>query len=184
MSEEILLTNLSDRVVDRTVLASGAEYNKWLVLPYETGAFNGEMLAAMDNFQPEEVKIDLNVKGWYKIYFGLVALGKRSALGVQIGDGGKTIIEPKPRISRWQNYEWIEENFFRAADLTNKILTVFKPENEGIYLTSGLAYIRLVPMTKEEIAELLGIKYETVRKRSLRAKKMLVEALEKEDDLI
>lgn len=37
--------------------------------------------------------------------------------------------------------------------------------------------------TKEEIAELLGIKYETVRKRSLRARKMLAEALEREEDL-
>lgn len=36
---------------------------------------------------------------------------------------------------------------------------------------------------KEEIAELLGIKYETVRKRSLRARNMLVEALEKEECL-
>ena len=35
--------------------------------------------------------------------------------------------------------------------------------------------------TKEEIADLLNINYETVRKRSYRAKKMLVEALEKED---
>ena len=38
--------------------------------------------------------------------------------------------------------------------------------------------------SKHEIAELLGINYETIRKRSLRAKKMLFEALEKEDDLI
>lgn len=37
--------------------------------------------------------------------------------------------------------------------------------------------------TKEEIAELLGISYETVRKRSLRARKMLAEALEREEDL-
>ena len=35
--------------------------------------------------------------------------------------------------------------------------------------------------TKEEIAELLNINYETVRKRSLRARKMLIEALEKEE---
>ena len=37
--------------------------------------------------------------------------------------------------------------------------------------------------TKEEIAKLLNINYETVRKRSLRARKMLIEALEKEDDV-
>ena len=34
---------------------------------------------------------------------------------------------------------------------------------------------------KEEIAELLGINYETVKKRSLRARKMLLELLEKEE---
>lgn len=35
--------------------------------------------------------------------------------------------------------------------------------------------------TKEEIAELLGVSYETIKKRSLRARKMLLDALEKED---
>jgi RNA polymerase sigma-70 factor (ECF subfamily) len=38
--------------------------------------------------------------------------------------------------------------------------------------------------SKEEIADLLNINYETVRKRSLRARNMLAEALEKEEDLI
>ena len=151
MEKETLLTNLNEYVVESTSLTVSAEYNKWLVLPYETGAFKGKMLAAMDNFHPKKVEFALNVKGWHKIYLGVVAFGKQSALGVQIGAGGKTIIEPKTRIARWQNHEWIEENFFRAVDLTDKTLTVFKPENEGKYLTSGLAYIRLVPMEKEEI---------------------------------
>lgn len=35
--------------------------------------------------------------------------------------------------------------------------------------------------TKEEIAELLNISYETTKKRSLRARKMLAEALEREE---
>ena len=141
MEKETLLTNLNEYVVESTSLTVSAEYNKWLVLPYETGAFKGKMLAAMDNFHPKKVEFALNVKGWHKIYLGVVAFGKQSALGVQIGAGGKTIIEPKTRIARWQNHEWIEENFFRAVDLTDKTLTVFKPENEGKYLTSGLAYI-------------------------------------------
>ena len=150
MGAEILVTNISEYVIDRTVL-DGADDRKWLTIPYETGAFNGEMLVAMDNFHPAEVKIKLDAKGWHKIYFGLVAFGGRSLLGVQIGDGGKTIIEPKPRISRWQNHEWIEENFFRAADLTDQILTLSKPENDGKNFTTGVAYIRLVPMMSEEV---------------------------------
>ncbi len=36
--------------------------------------------------------------------------------------------------------------------------------------------------TKEEIAKILNVSYETVKKRSLRARKMLLEALEKEED--
>ncbi len=154
MSVEILLTNVSEHVINRTVLTVGAEYNKWLTIPYETGAFNGEMLVAMDNVQPAEINIELGVKGWHKIYFGLVSIGKQNAIGVQIGDGGKTIIQPKPRISRWQNHEWIEENFFRAADLTDQILTLSKPENDGKNFTTGVAYIRLVPMMSEEVAKL------------------------------
>ncbi len=40
---------------------------------------------------------------------------------------------------------------------------------------------KLYGNTKEEIAELLGISYETVKKRSLRARKRLADALEMED---
>jgi len=36
--------------------------------------------------------------------------------------------------------------------------------------------------TKEEIAELLGLNYETVKKRSQRARKMLADSLRKEED--
>ena len=131
MKKEILFTDLSECVIDQTSLTTGAEYEKWLILPYETGSFKGKMLVFTDNFQPKKAEISLQATGWYKIYLGLVSFGGQNALGVQIADGGKTIIEPKMRKSCWQKHEWIEENFFRATDLTNKTLTIFKPCSDG-----------------------------------------------------
>ncbi len=153
MEKEILLTNLSKLVINKTCLATGEDYKKWLVLPYETGEFKGEMLVFMDNFEPQKAEIALQVMGWYKIYLGIVSFGGQNALGVQIANGGKTIIEPKMRMNCWQKHEWIEENFFRAMNLTNKTLSIFKPSSGGKNFSCGLAYIRLVAMTEEEIAE-------------------------------
>lgn len=154
MKKEILINNLSQYVVNPSAIANGAQYDKWLVIPYETGDFCGEALVAMDNFNPEKVELALNVDGWYKIYLGVMSFGGRAGIGLQFGKGGKTIIEPKVRtpFPRWQPHEWIEEGFFRAMDLTGKTLTLTKMQMEGIMTTGGLAYLRLVPMLDEEVA--------------------------------
>lgn len=64
-----------------------------------------------------------------------------------------------------------KENIERLAEIIGKLPAIYR----DIILLE-----KLHGNTKEEIAELLGINYETVRKRSLRARKMLIEALEKE----
>lgn len=61
-------------------------------------------------------------------------------------------------------------------DRVSKIIESMPPIYRDVILLE-----KLYLYSKDEIAKLLGINYETVRKRSLRAKKMLVEALEKED---
>ena len=65
-----------------------------------------------------------------------------------------------------------KENIEKLAEIIGKLPPIYR---DVILLE------KLHNYTKEEIAELLGISYEAVRKRSLRARKMLVEALEKED---
>ncbi|MBQ8295121.1 MAG: hypothetical protein IJX87_01665 [Clostridia bacterium] len=153
MKSEILLKDLGEYVVNKSALAQGAEYDKWLLLPYETGEFSGVALAAMDNFHPVAIKLSIGASGWYKIYLGVLTFGGRAGIGVRFGKDDQTLIEPKLRVSHcWQPNEWIEEGFFRAMDLTGKNLTLTKSECEGIMTTGGLAYIRLVPMTEEEVA--------------------------------
>ena len=153
MQKEYVFTDLENLVIDKNALTTGAEYDKWLILPYEAGEYKGKMLVGMDTFRPVDVELNVNVKGWYKIYFGLVAIGRESRLGVQISGGGKTVISPDIQAPHWQPHEWVEENFFRAADLTGKTIKIFKPDGEGKFLTSGLAYVRLVAMSKQEIAD-------------------------------
>lgn len=65
-----------------------------------------------------------------------------------------------------------KETVNRIADAIGKLPEIYR---------DVLLLEKLHGNTKEEIAELLGVNYETVKKRSLRARKMLVDALEKED---
>lgn len=67
-----------------------------------------------------------------------------------------------------------KENIEKLANYIDKLPQIYK---------DVLLLEKLHNNTKEEIAKLLGIKYETVRKRSLRARKMLIEALEKEEEI-
>lgn len=67
------------------------------------------------------------------------------------------------------------ENVRKLAKVIDKLPPIYK---DVIMLE------KLHHKAKEEIAEILGISYEAVRKRSLRARNMLIEALRKEEDLI
>lgn len=68
-----------------------------------------------------------------------------------------------------------KENVRKLANIIDKLPPIYK---DVIMLE------KLHHKTKEEIAEILGISYDAVRKRSLRARNMLIEALRKEEDLI
>lgn len=66
------------------------------------------------------------------------------------------------------------ENVKRLAKLIEKLPPIYR---------DVLLLEKLYHHTKEEIAQILNINYETVRKRSLRARNMLINELRKEENL-
>ena len=66
-----------------------------------------------------------------------------------------------------------KETVKKVADFIEKLPPIYR---------DVLLLEKLHNYTKEEIADLLSISYETVRKRSLRARKMLMQELSKEGE--
>ncbi len=153
MNKEILLT-APGALCSPEHLTAGGEYDKWLDLPYEAGEMRGRALVATDMYEPAPLSLTLGVRGWHRIYLGLLRFsgGNRSGIAVQLGNGGKTLLEPKARAPHWMAHEWIEECFYRAADLSDLTLHLEKPRGAAQHWTSGVAYIRLVKMSDEEVA--------------------------------
>ena len=141
--------NLDELVAEKTRISQKACKNKWQVIPYETAEFQGKMLCQGECANAKPITLRLNVKGWHKIYLGILPLSYQNRLAITLGTLGKTVVDTNAW--DWDPNLHIQEDFFRAADLTNQTITIEKPT--GFKPTaSALAYIRIEPMTKEEIA--------------------------------
>lgn len=131
--------------------------DKWLCAPYETAEFSGVALIACETCHPTAVRLRLNANGWYKIYLCLAEVSAENALEISLsGTEGKTMVTPVHLDSTdgtyaWSRFDFAEEVFYTAADLTGQKLILHKP-CYGKDFTAALFAVRLVPMTKEEIS--------------------------------
>jgi hypothetical protein len=157
MNESILLSDLNAAVVNKNRLSPVQTIGKWQVMDYELAEFKGKMLVAGENSHPEPVTIGLNVKGWHKIYLGLIRIGYglQNGIGLKLtGESGKEYLMPDSTwvypdgYRPWGQYEIIEQSLWKAADVTGQDFILEKPPGE---CTAALAFIRLIPMTAGEI---------------------------------
>ena len=149
----------------RSKLAKGfPENNLWQAVPFETGEVKGVGLLASECCEPEELELNLNVSGVYKIYICLGYIGNYTSVDIRLSnDYGRTLLVPSETdfigdYCRWQRYEIAEECFFKVADLTGQRLIINKPKK---FLTptaqseaaTFVLYIRLEPLNESEVAE-------------------------------
>ncbi len=129
----------------------------WQKLPYETAEFKGVGLLAGENSFPESISLQLNVKGWYKIYLGMTQIGNNNMISVALSkEKGLIALSPSHIDSidgtcSWARYDWCEEIFYKEANLTGQELTIGKSKNYPLPNTVALLYVKLVAMTEEEI---------------------------------
>lgn len=129
--------------------------DKWLCAPYETAEFNGVALIASETCQPPAIRLRLNANGWYKIYLCLAEITATNGLEISLSkEGGKTVVMPThlgctDGTFAWSRFDFAEEVFYCAADLTGQDLILHKPVGQAY--TTALFAVRLVPMTEAEI---------------------------------
>lgn len=163
----VLLADLSG-ARPREAISPKPRKGCWYTIPYrtETG-IQGVMVARGQLTHPPDLRLCLPVQGWHAIYVGLFG-GSRidefrlrlklsderffeslapSRLGYQRKPDGSWL-RPRPAIGATD----IEEVFWKAADLDGQQLVIshLRTSHPSV---AQLAFVRLVPLTAEEVEE-------------------------------
>ena len=158
--EAIRIDDMS-RVQPATALSDVRKRSHWKVLDYETEEFAGKCIAALPNTHAPEVTLPIDRKGWHAVYVGLGGVG-RFAFGqencVRLKLSGDRAFVPRGYSA---GHDDIDEVFFKCADLTGKDLQIAQWRGEGfadhrqapISRPCVVTYVKLVPLSDEEVAE-------------------------------
>jgi len=161
-----------------SALSRESKRNCWRLLPYESSAANGVMLIAGQNTAAPEITIPLDVRGWHAIHFGLRSAYGETRIEVRLpSDPAFCLMTHHDmtgmKIERrdieflgtsFNSRTRVDDLFWKCADLTGEHIVLRQPTVEttadhpgGSGLISHpvwLAYVKLVPLTAEEVREL------------------------------
>jgi len=177
--QPIYLADL-DRCEPAGALTATWRRNRWKRYPFETDRAKGVMLAAGQVSGVPDLEYHLEQKGWYAISFGILSKYWESRLQVRFkGENVFSLLTPNNLAKTnmmWDDIQWskhnynspgIEDLFWRHAELGGKNSTTLTlrqlkahtlpgdPDAPGnIFLPCWLAYIKLVPLSADEVAKL------------------------------
>ena len=124
------------RAVDFETIDSLAQYN-----------IKGKMLMADPENNAPDITLKLNQKGWYSIFVGLFRIYPDDGIRLKLTNDKATVF-----VKADNAYEYIDEVFWKNAELTGQNLIIKKPfNNQG---TAYIAYVKLVPLDNKEIEQI------------------------------
>ncbi len=130
------------------------EPDKWRKVSYKTKLCEGKMLLAGQESKPEPITLNLNIKGWHRIFISIMNLRSENYTYVKLSDDSCfTGVRSSGRLPiQWCPTECVEEIYWKSADLTNQKVVLARPEYMHP-ITSALLWIRLEKMSEDEILE-------------------------------
>ena len=166
-SPPIYRTDLSS-CLPASALAPRAAPHKWRTMDYAAGDLAGVMLLAGPETAAPPVTYPLGLRGWHAVSIGVLPIrseseGRQHEVELKLdGDGPFTILS----IPHWEaesvHSRSLIEMFWQVADLTDRDLVIGQttvqsaPGDEpGAFVSqpARIAYIKLVPLTEEEVAQ-------------------------------
>jgi len=149
METEFVFSNLGSLVNEKNNISKDFEDNKWRIMEYSTGKYKGEMLITTEAGLPEDISVDLNLEGIYQIYICVPRLRVTNYLNVKLSDDlcytGLIASDRAPK--NWMTEEYVEEIYWKTADLTGQKI-VFSKADSIITSATGVAWVRCVPVDK------------------------------------
>ena len=173
--EPIYLTDM-DKCQPATALSSEAQPGRWRTLEYETDTFSGVMLLGGPETAAPDVTYPLNVTGWHAVSVGVFGFyGEGAEIMVRAsGDDTFSTLRPAPSEGIAVHDLESQEVFWRTLDLTDQDLVlgqmqyrVASGEGVGSFESnnSQAVYIKLVPLTDEEVNTLQADRKRTDTRR-------------------
>ncbi|MGI6714426.1 MAG: hypothetical protein ACOX3K_05235 [Bacilli bacterium] len=150
----MLFTDLS-QYTDAKLTCGYSSKNNWQKVDYLADDISGTMLFANECCFPEPLELNLGVQGKFDVYLCIAPIcGANTLLEVKLANAKfKTTVTPSDLQFvrgnlRWQSYEYAEEVYLGAFDLTNESIIINKPSQfqgpvNRTPLSSALLYIRL-----------------------------------------
>lgn len=180
-NKPVYLTRM-DRCTPASALSLDASYRKWRVFEYKGDQLSGTVLVAGAETEAPTVKLPLDVRGWHAISIGawrlkdwyLAGDGPAQLLVRLTGEQTFSILHLPTRPAPsdpvgdwhwWTGEEELSECFWKIADLSGRDLEIGQPSwqetgRDGAQITrctlSNVAYLKLVPLTDEEIQLVTG----------------------------
>lgn len=148
----VWITDIAGAIREKAELHAGDEAprDSWQPLDYETmGGIKGRLIYAPEICGAGEVTLRLPVSGWYRVYLGLASSspgsqGNTMGLRVRLDSDQAFHTVCGFGINWWWE---LTDNLWRATRLDNSTLHIARTEEQ-----SSLAWIRLEPMSADEIA--------------------------------
>ncbi len=153
----IVFSDLANQCTPRTNISFKRELGKWNAVPYETVSAKGTLLGALHTNRPQPVTLDPQLKGWHRIFVGVVITTSNDDWAKNIvplrlsGDAACTSFTPFKSLRGGG----VEDAFWKCADMTGQSVEISKYPR-GMDNDVIIAWVRFVPMTDEEVREYLA----------------------------
>ncbi len=135
-------------------LSDRMEQGKWQLITYETEELKGTMVGALSLINAPDLTIPLDATGWHKIYIGYWnpshLYENDPIIKVKLSDQPAFRIYHEDVSADRQDSTFLREAFFDCADLTGRNLVIGK-SNGILGKQMFFAYVKLVPMSAEEV---------------------------------
>ncbi len=135
-------------------LSDRMEQGKWQLITYETEELKGTMVGALSLINAPDLTIPLDATGWHKVYIGYWnpshLYENDPIIKVKLSDQPAFRIYHEDVSADRQDSTYLREAFFDYADLTGRNLVIGK-SNGILGKQMFFAYVKLVPMSAEEV---------------------------------
>lgn len=157
-TREIVIVSDMSRCRPADALSRVPKKHHWELIEYEADGVAGVMLGATSLKDAPDVTLPLGVAGWYEIHLGFWnphhAYDGDFGVKLKLSDEEifRVIVDKNPRLA-WPGWFELKEVYYRSADLTGQDLVIAQ-KFKGKALKAYVAYIKLVPLSKPEVARI------------------------------
>ena len=165
MKQEFIFSDLGSLCEPREAISHNRHKDKWCSYSYSTADFKGSMLVSPMDSKPCDVSLNPGLKGWHKIYVGLYAPAYYTAeIELKLSDD-TAFTRLSTCAPRTFARHIVEDVFWKCAFMDGESIVIGKHLSECCERHAIIAWIKLVPMTDEEINTYVNEKGRTDTKR-------------------